>query len=68
MTVVPTPTSLSIFIEPPVISVFCFSNGSPSPTLRVVRVVKNGLVTFSTVSALMPQPSSLKTSVSVSAS
>ena len=42
-----------------------FSKGMPSPTLRVVRLVKNGSVTFRTVSSSMPRPSSSILAVNV---
>ena len=39
-------------------------SGIPKPTLRVVRVVQNGSVTFSIISALMPKPLSVISNIS----
>ena len=54
VTVVPFPGSDSMEKLPPVCSAAILKSGTPSPTFRVVRVVKNGSVTRAACSAVIP--------------
>lgn len=48
-------------------SAACFKKGSPRPTFRVVRLVKNGSTTRATVASSIPIPSSITLISSLSA-
>lgn len=67
VTVVPLPGSDSIWKLPPVLSAAYLKNGIPSPTFRVVLVVKKGSVTWAACSGVIPHPLSAMTMVSLSA-
>ena len=67
VTTVPFPGWDSMEKLPPVLSAAYLKKGTPSPTFRVVRVVKKGSVTWATCSGVIPQPLSLMTTDSRSA-